>query len=163
MNSATRKVNVGVYSIDGHVTGDHYMILNRGNGWSIHIDDIGTVSHARTLTLASDWCRQREAEHVTESDKVYLETVPISALKVGDVVHTNGMRVLLDRDPFVFNTLTHSPALSFDGLVLNRDDLTDPFLLAHVDEDDPRWTVQSNDLVRWTRETTDPFAGFPGN
>lgn len=69
--SNTRKVNVGVYSIDGFVTGDHYMIVNRTRtDWSIHIDDVGTVSHASTLTAAANWCREREVECVgTESDR----------------------------------------------------------------------------------------------
>jgi hypothetical protein len=96
-----------------------------------------------------------------------LPTVKSSELQLGDVVHAYGMQVKLDRTPSVYKA-SHGEgnAYSWNGAVLNPDqrDSALPESWLYPDQfvagqgwikdksGGPRWTIQGNDLVRWTIE-----------
>jgi hypothetical protein len=92
-------------------------------------------------------------------------TVKASELREGDIVLTHGMRVQLD-SPVQSRTYPDRPDLPVffcKGLILNVDELSDPWLVGVSRQYKPwphsgeptgehRWTIQSNDLLSWRVE-----------
>jgi hypothetical protein len=95
-------------------------------------------------------------------------TVKTSELQLGDIVNCHGMRCLIDRE-IVIST---GHPVAGDGsrcrytsaLVLNRDEVPTSVVplgftvdfdgLGNKLSDEPRWTIQGNDLARWAVETS---------
>lgn len=89
-------------------------------------------------------------------------------LRCGDVVLNHGMRIELDQPPAVYdNNPSGRRTFAFSGKVLNPGDVREDGLLwsfLHTDEWDDklrrwvtvytgRFTIQGNDLARWTVES----------
>lgn len=101
-----------------------------------------------------------------------LLTLKSSELRPGDVVHCHGMRCLIDRDingrayPTGLGVPDPNVVYWTSALVLNRDEVTSDAVPHSYTETtsypsrglpaEPagthRWTIQANDLVRWTVE-----------
>lgn len=90
--------------------------------------------------------RAAELEHVE------VLVVKSSELLPADVVRVHGLRVLLNEHILPIHDNGHGPGISCHGKVLNRESITDTFILQFLDGPDPRWTVQGNDLVSWEVE-----------
>lgn len=92
-------------------------------------------------------------------------TLNTSELQLGDVVHTHGMRVELDR---TIRTVDRGDDLAVyvtAGLVLNADEViaAGQVPAGYLDTDEGgrrRWTIQGNELATWavTREEGDRWA-----
>lgn len=98
------------------------------------------------------------------------ETVNTSQLRTGDVVHTHGMRLLVDREveSYLDGHVPVKTVYRTSAKVTNATELDDPFIVHHMmaetydhasrrwtrsaDLNDARWTIQGNDFATWTRE-----------
>ena len=95
-----------------------------------------------------------------------MQTVKTSELRQGDIVLCWGMRCLIDREiqesSAHGNARENGPVLYTSALVLNRDEIS-PELVplgftidrgsdGRKQSDEPRWTIQGNDLARWSVE-----------
>lgn len=85
-------------------------------------------------------------------------------LNVGDLVVLHGMLIRLDTEPIEYPASAETLYMygadrvgvvrSFRGLVVNPDDVEDPFIRRWMlycidDPAKPRWTVQGNNLATW--------------
>jgi hypothetical protein len=103
----------------------------------------------------------------TENGVVMTELLNVntSEIKLGDIVHTHGMRVLMDREPVKsasWGAAAHAQNLTcyaWVGLVLNPEDVADSIPRDWIWTDgigqprtEPRWNVQGNELASWRVE-----------
>jgi hypothetical protein len=83
-----------------------------------------------------------------------------SELRPGDLVRHHGMRLRVTEEPFVATGHhMNDQAPAFGEVRLTRaevenidDPAIDPFVRRLLDADSPTWTIQGNDLARWTVE-----------
>lgn len=86
-----------------------------------------------------------------------------SELRQGDIVQAHGMRVELDREVRSYESPysdRYGLTYSVRGRVLNHADMEtiDPWIFTmslpwdDSDDNQPRWTIQGNDLVSWAVE-----------
>lgn len=85
-------------------------------------------------------------------------------IKRDDIVHTHGMRVLMDTDPVTSRDhagpLSGRTCYAWVGLVLNPDDVPEDYIprsWLYTDgigqpRTEPRWNVQGNELAFWSVE-----------
>lgn len=100
--------------------------------------------------------------------KTETQVLDTSQLRCGDVVLNHGMRIELDQPPAIYaNNPSGRRTFAFSGKVLNPDDVREDRLLwsfLHTDEWNEklrrwetvytgRYTIQGNDLARWTVES----------
>ena len=87
-----------------------------------------------------------------------LLTLTTHDLRVGDIVRSHGMRILLDHEPTIWvdNGGTGRTVYSWSGLVTNEADVLATNLIPrswmHHDSTEARWNVQGNELARWNVE-----------
>lgn len=105
-----------------------------------------------------------------------LESVVTSALRVGDIVHLDGMRLIIDqplnghddqsrRNPNSRFDTTYWTAARIDNWAELKQRATAE-IADHIANgaatfitrraEDQRWTIQGNDLATWNREITPP-------
>jgi hypothetical protein len=82
------------------------------------------------------------------------ENVTTDELRIGDVIRTHGMRLLIDGpiDTYDDNGRT---VYRTDALLTNADEITDNAFLVHFTkraDGARRWIIQGNDLAGWLRE-----------
>lgn len=105
------------------------------------------------------WCASCGDEWGThEVEAVEVLDLDTTALRVGDIVCTHGMRVLIDTAPITYDHegASGGTVVSAVGVIINIDDV-DADVMAYVRNanynrpaDQPhRWNVQGNHLAHW--------------
>lgn len=90
--------------------------------------------------------------------------VNTTEIRRGDIVHTHGMRVLMDVDPITTpdynDPASGRTCYAWVGLVLNPEEVPPDYIpraWLYTDgigqpRDEPRWNVQGNELAGWSVE-----------